>query len=144
MVAVDGHGTTLGYATAVDGSYTDIGQITSIDGGGLSRGTADVTNIASTAREFILNGFYEAGELAVDLRYDPREDTHEFLTTQMTTAAPDVYFYKITFNVALGTATYACAGWITDVSPAIETEDALTASVTIQLTGAATLTTTDP
>ncbi len=141
MAAVDGHGTTLGYCDTSGGTFTDVGQITSIDGGGVSRGTSDVTNIASTAREFITNGFYEAGELSMDLVYDPQEDTHEFFTTQLTAATPALYYYKITFAVASGTATYLCGGYVTACSPAIEFEGALTASVTIQLSGAATFTT---
>ena len=143
MAAVDGHGTILAYSDSSGGSYTDVALVTSIDGGGASRGTADVTNLSSTAREFILNGFHEAGELSLDVVYDPCEDTQEFFSTQITSADPTLKYYRITFPVPSGTtATYICAGWVTGFSPSVEFEGALTCSITIQLTGAATFTTT--
>jgi len=141
MAAISAHGTILKAGDAAN-NVEDIANVTSISGPGLTLETIDVTNHSSASnwREFI-GGLKDGGEVNIDISYEPAGATHKnaaggllyFLTTRA------IAYFSLTFpNTGVNTV-WSFTALVASFEPSIAVGDALTASVTLKITGAPVL-----
>ncbi|WP_254510420.1 phage tail tube protein [Anatilimnocola floriformis] len=131
MAVVKGMGTTIKMGSDVTA------QVLSISGPAFSLSAIDATNLASTWKEYV-PGIHDIGELTFEIQYNAGETTHAGLTTAH--IAKTVSTWTLTFTDT-GAATWAFSGFITGFEPGGMEEDGIvTASVTVQGTGAITIT----
>ena len=130
----------LGDGAPVTEIFTDIAEITSISPPSLSKDTIETTSHDSVDRykEFI-SGLRDAGEVSLDINYDPADATHGLLTGLLGEYEKDAPSnYKIIFPDA-STTTWSFAGILTSFETSAPIDDKLTASVTIKISGKPTL-----
>ena len=123
-----GHGTTVAFAGT---EFT--AQFTSIGGGDISRESIETTHLAQTNahKTFIPSDLIDPGEREFEFYYEPNNIPH--MTNHQET---------ITITFPDG-AVEASAGFFTSFSrPTMVSEDLITATATIKLTGAITYTPT--
>ena len=88
MGNITSQGTTIGIGDGASPEvYTSIPQVTSIGGPDGSASEINVTNLSSTAQEFIL-GLKDEGSISLDLVFDERDTTHSLLRTKLIAACP--------------------------------------------------------
>lgn len=132
MPGIDATGTALSRSNMQSTpTFTDVANIMDITGPGISRNTIDVTSHDSPNgyREF-LGGLRDGGEVTFDINFDPAEDTHSQLITDLDAADP--IDYRVEFPNG---ATWTISGILTGFEPGAPVDDKLTASVTIKVTG---------
>jgi len=124
-----GHGATLTGTTA-----GAIGEITNISISGISVDEIDVSDMASTDkwREFI-PGLINAGEISVSINFDGT------VASTIITKVGVSDTWTILFSDS-GAGTFACSGFIKDVSFDNPVDDKVTGEVVIKLTGKPTFT----
>jgi len=135
MAKYDAFGTAL----KLDG--TAFANVTNISGPGLSLDTEDVTSHDSTgAWEEVVGTILRSGEVTLDIVYDPANATHKYaaagllyLLVQRTADE-----FTLVFPDA-ATTTWTFTALVTGFEPSAPVDGALTASVTMKLTGALTL-----
>jgi predicted secreted protein len=120
---------------------TAIANISKISGPGLSVDTEDVTSHDSTSGwEEHVATILRSGEVTLDIVYDPNHATHKYaangLLHDMVSRAAVTY--------AIGFPSTAAVNWVFSAfvigfEPDMPHDGALTASVTLKLTGAPTL-----
>jgi predicted secreted protein len=135
MAGIDAFGTTWAMATGGGTSYTNLADVTSIDVLDVKADTIDVTahDSASGWREFI-GGLKDAGELSMDINYDPAAHG-----TIFSNIGSDAVSHKITLPDA-GAAVVTFDGIITGMKAQAPYDDKLSATVTVKVTGAPTIT----
>lgn len=128
--------TTAGVALAT------IAQVMTIGGPSMSLDTADVTTHDSTnAFEEVVATILRSGEITMEIVYDPADDTHDatggagLLTRQEGRTLTD---FSLIFPDAANT-TWSFDGYVTGFEPSEDVAGALTASVTVKITGDMTL-----
>lgn len=128
--------------TTAGEAYANIAQITNISGPGMALDTEDVTTHDSTgAFEEVVATVLRSGEMTLDIVYDPVDDTHDkagSLGLLYRMDSKKLSAYKITFPDTGGTIWYFDA-YPTGFEPGAAVDGALTASVTLKLTGQPTL-----
>ena len=137
MAAISAHGTIL--KAGADSATTEVANVTNISGPGLTLETIDVTNHSSASnwREFI-GGLKDGGEINIDISYEPAGTTHKntaggllyFLTTRA------IAYFSLTFPNA---TAWSFTALVASFTPGLGVGDALTASVTLKITGAPSL-----
>ena len=158
LVAAANDGTlNLAYADDSSGGLTDdatsnnttagvaltaIVAVSSVTGPSLSLDTTDVTTHDSTsAFEEVVGTVLRTGDLSLDIVYDPAADTHD------ATAGDGILSRKegktlTNFSMIFpdsGPITWAFDGYFTGFEPGMPHDGALTASVSIKITGEPTL-----
>jgi len=129
------------YGCALKKGGTAYAGVTNISGPGLSLDTADVTSHDSTgAWEEVVGTILRSGEITMDIVYDPADATHKYAAggllydmVQRTAVALTLVFSD-TANT-----TWSFNAFITGFEPSGPVEDALTATVTVKITGQPTL-----
>lgn len=116
-------------------SYTAIGEINSIDGPNMSRETIDTTALDTSGgyRTFIPS-FRDAGELNMEMNFTL--DTYDDLKLDFEASA--IRYWQVVFPDT-GSTTLEFGGYVTSLGTAISTDDKVTASVTIKISGSVTL-----
>lgn len=110
-------------------------EITNIGHSGINRGSVDVTHMGTTdAREFMPTDLYDAGELSVELQFDPDS------SPPIDQAAETVTVTFPTPSGGVSGATWAADGFMTDFEYTGPLEDKMTATATIKFTGTITYT----
>jgi len=113
-------------------------NVTKIDGPAPSLDTIDVTahDSAGAWREYI-GGLLDAGEVSLDLNFDPAAVTHknaagglQYLMLQRTASA-----FALVFPQA-GNPTYTFNAFVTKFTRTMQFDGALDGSVTLKITGA--------
>lgn len=121
-------------------ALTDIAQIVSIGGPTLSVDTEDVTcHDSAGAFEEVVATVIRSGEVTLDIVYDPVAATHDGTTgliSRLTSKAKSQY--RVVFPDAANTL-WTMDGWTSGFEPGEPHDGALTASVTIKVTGEPTL-----
>jgi predicted secreted protein len=139
--AVFAHGTLLkagnGAATEV---FTTIAEVTSIGGPGLALDPIEVTNMDSTNgwREFI-GGLLDGGEVSISINYLPTNATHNAsngLINDMENRTKRNL--QLIFSDGSST-TFSFTALVTAFEPTAPVDGALTADVTLKVTGQPTL-----
>jgi len=129
------------FGTLLKRGSTTIAQVTNISGPGLSLDTEDVTSHDSTgAWEEHVATILRSGEISVEIVYDPNDATHKNssggLLYDMTARAATTY--SIVFPSS-STVTWTFSAFVTGFEASAPVDGALTASVTLKITGQPTL-----
>jgi predicted secreted protein len=122
------------------GTLLKIGEVKSIGGPSFSSDTNDVTSHSSPGawREFIAS-LIDPGDLSFDINFVPTNATHNASTGLLADFQNRVRRnFKIVFPDG-GSTTWSFQGIITGFNMNAPIDDALTASVTIKITGQPTL-----
>lgn len=100
-----------------------------------SRDIIDVTHSASPgmAREFIV-GLIDYGEASFDLNWVPNDTTDAMLQDISLETAPRIW--KMTFTQVAGSPNVTFDAYLTAYERTAPTEDKMTASITLKVTGA--------
>jgi predicted secreted protein len=111
--------------------FVSIAEINSISGPNKTRGTIDVTSLDSSGgyREFIAS-FRDAGEVTLEMNFtrDGFEDLNDDFESESSKE------YRIVLPDT-GNTTFTFFGYVINLGMAIPTDDKVTASVTIKVTG---------
>jgi len=134
MTKYAAYGTTFGPTGG-----TVVAQVRSINGPGLSLDTEDVTTHDSTsAWEQVVATILRSGTMTLDLVYDPANATHKNagvgLIAIMVGRATDGF--TLTFP---DSTAWVFDAYVTGFEPSAPHDGALTATVTLKLTGAPTI-----
>lgn len=123
MAAVISTGLGITYQT---GYFTEIIDFT---WSGISRESIETTHFATTgARAFVPGTLYDAGELQVEILFDPE-------VSPLTALAAAAETVTVTYADAAPASTMAASGFMTGFEIAAPLEDRMTATATLKLTG---------
>lgn len=118
-----------------------IAQVKSIGGPGLSLDTEDVTSHDSTGGwEEVVATILRSGEITLDLIYDPAAATHKYASGGLLydLVSRTAQAFSLVFpDVAVTTWTFNA--FVTGFEPSAPVDGALSASVTLKITGQPTL-----
>lgn len=129
------------FGTLFKRGATTIAQVSNISGPGLSLDTDDVTTHDSASGwEEVVGTILRSGEVTLDLVYDPNEATHKYASGGLLydLASKTAQTFSIVFP-STATVTWSFSALVTGFEPSAPVDGALTASVTLKLTGAPTL-----
>lgn len=135
MAGIDAFGTKWAFSTDGGTTFTDVAEVVNIDVLDVSADTTDVSSHDSPDqyREFV-GGMKDGGELSFDINYDPAK--HGAI---MSNIGGDPIKHKITLPDA-GAATVEFDGIITGFKAQAPYDDKLSASVSVKVSGAPTIT----
>jgi hypothetical protein len=114
--------------------FTLVGQITSIDGPSGSAAVIDVTTLDSTAREKRM-GLPDEGQVTLEVIYDPANVQQEGLRSDR--AARTLRNFQVVLT-DLGSTTFSFSAFVLEFSRALSVDAVVTASITLEITGAET------
>jgi len=119
-------------------ALVETANVSNISGPGLSVDTEDVTtHDQATAWEEHVATLLRSGEVTLDIVYDPAAATHGATTGLNYRLENKTYSY---FNLVFtGAYNWTFNGYVTGFEPGMPVDGALTASVTVKITGAPTL-----
>lgn len=123
------------FAVGVVGSpvtYSDIPEIRSIGGPDGTAPTIDVTDLDSTAKEYLL-GLKDEGSFSLDIMYIPANTVHASLRSAWSLRTKKSF--RMTF-VDTGTTVWEFDGYVTGFSEKLGVDAVLEATVGIKITGA--------
>ena len=120
-----------GFATTIKFGGTPVVAVTDISGPGVTVNAIDVSTRDSLARAF-KPGMYDAGEVTFSIVYDPDAATHQALTTAV--LAGSILACILTLSDTTP-ATITFSGFITNFAVKTPMDDAMTADVTVKITG---------
>lgn len=129
------------FGTLLKRGATTIASVKSISGPGITLDVEDVTSHDSTeAWEEVVATILRTGEISLDIEYDPNAATHKNasggllydLTTRLSTT------YSIQFPSS-PTVTWTFTAFVVSFEPDAPHDGALTAAVTLKITGKPTL-----
>ena len=134
-MAVAGVGAQFRRWNTASATWVAIGEINSISGPTMSRDTIDTTALDTTGgyRTFI-TGFRDAGEVSLEMNFT--RTTYETMKTDFESAV--VVNYELALPDTDNT-TLEFEGLVTAIPLDIPTDDKITASVTIKVSGQPTL-----
>ncbi|MFO8014746.1 MAG: phage tail tube protein [Phycisphaerae bacterium] len=116
---------------------TEIADVTRITGPGLALETADISALDSDWRERLAT-ILDGGEVTFDLAYDPDDADHVQIVSDLTAKT------KTTWHVYLdaggGAEDWSFEAYVTGFEPTGSAGEALTASATLSVDGAVTIT----
>ena len=130
-----------GYGTVLEREGTPIVQVTNISGPGLSLDVEDVTTHDSIgAWEEVVATILRSGEVSMDIVYDPAAATHKNAAGGLLAdlVARTAVTYTLIFSDA-ATTEWEFEAFVVGFEPDAPHDGALTASVTMKLTGQPTL-----
>lgn len=137
-MALDAFGTAFKVGDgATPEVFTAVAEVHNINGPSISRDSIEVTHHGSIGgfREYI-PGLRDGGEVSIDINWNPANATHEDLYEALTSVQSGNTNYKIEFPDA---TEFAFSGHVTGFEASAPIDDRLTASVTIKVSGAPTL-----
>ena len=120
-----------GFATTLKLAGTAVVAVQDISGPGISTTSIDVSTRDAVARKF-LPGMYDPGEVTFSIVYDPDAATHAALTTAQ--LAGTVQTCVLTLGDATP-ATITFSAFITNFSLKTPMDDAMTADLTLKISG---------
>jgi predicted secreted protein len=120
-------------------TFTDVAEVTDLSGPEMSAEEADVTThatgSASPWRE-IIPTLLDAGEVSLSLSFLPGTAGHKALLSDFLNRVKRNW--QIVFPDA-GATTWSFSAYVMNISPAEPIDDALTAEMTLRVTGAPTI-----
>jgi len=133
--AVSGVGTQFRRWNSATGAWANMAEVKSINGPSMSRGTTDTTNLDTTGGyKTFMGAFRDPG--AVSLTMNFTRDTYEQMKDDFEDA--DAQNYEIVLPDD-ETTTLEFEGLVTELPLSVPTDGAITADVTIKISGAVTL-----
>ena len=139
MAKYDAYGTKLYKGTS--GAGVLVAQVQSFDGPDLSLDTEDVTSHDSTgAWEEVVATILRSGELSFDIVYDPAGATHKYAAGGLLydLVQRTANTYTLVFPDT-GATEWVFSAYVTGFQPTAPVDGALTAAVTMKITGQPTL-----
>ena len=130
-----------GYGTVLEREGTPIVQVTNISGPGLSLDVEDVTTHDSTgAWEEVVATILRSGEVSMDIVYDPAAATHKNAAGGLLAdlVSRTAQTYSLTFTDTAATV-WSFSAFVVGFEPDMPADGALTASVTMKISGQPTL-----
>lgn len=117
-------------------AFSTIAEVNSIEGPGMTREIIDVTSLDSTGgyREYIA-GFRDGGEVTLNMNFT--YTTYNQMLTDYND--DDSHNYQIVWSDT-GNTTLAFAAWVMNVPVSTPVGDKVSATITLKVTGAVTLT----
>ena len=133
MGNITSQGTTIGIGDAASPElYPAIPQVTSMSGPDGSSSDIDVTNLSSTAKEFLL-GLKDEGSISLDIVWDERDTTHANLRTLFGSGASNNY--RIT-DAGSPQKTYTFPAFVQGLSMSTGVDEVQRASVNLRISSA--------
>ena len=133
--ALSSQGMTIGIGNAASPEvFATITEVKSIDGPGGQTAEIDVTDLSSTAKEFVL-GLQDEGDITLDMNYIPANTQHALLRTLRGSGAENNFRISFT-DSPVTTWTFAARVKGFSISNAVDNVTAL--SVTLRVTGSIT------
>jgi len=130
--AITAQGTKFAYsANGSPPSWSDIPEIKSIGGPDGSAPTIDVTDLDSTAREYVL-GLKDEGAFSLDINYIMTNAVHMALRAAW--AARTLLLFRVTFADTT-TTRWEFSGYVTGFSQKAAVDSVVEATVGIKITG---------
>ncbi len=128
---------TVAYGLTFATSGSIVG-ITNLDGPNVDRDMIEITNLSSTgqAKEF-LAGLIDAGEVSIDVSYQPQNSTHKAILTALVAASQAAATYTITLTDS-GASTIAQSMFVKSFKLKGAVADKLAATFTFKGTGVVT------
>jgi len=123
------------YGTALLMDGTEIGQVTSISGPGLTLDTVDVTTHDGDGWEEVVPTILRSGEVTLDLIFDPV--VHADQITGLTTKGLSAFELQFPDDAY---SSWEFDAYVVGLEPSAGVEEALTASMTLKISGQPTLT----
>jgi len=141
MAAIPSFGSSLKMGATSSGSYTTpataIGEVTALNLDGLTAATIDVSNITSRFRQFI-PGIIDSGTISCEVNLDADDSQQaaivDLLDSSASTPTPKSFLLEYGDSNNKG-AKFECVGIVTSMSFKGAVGEAVTASITIKLTG---------
>lgn len=141
MAAIPSFGSSLKMGPTTSGAYTApsvaVGEVTSLNLDGLTAATIDVSNITSRFRQFI-PGIIDSGTISCEVNLDA-DDTQQAAIIDLLDAsasAPTPRSFLLEYGDANNKgAKFECVGIVTSMSFKGAVGEAVTASISIKLTG---------
>jgi predicted secreted protein len=141
MAKMSAFKTKIAWDSAGGSSFTEIAQVRAITPPSISRSEIDVTTHDSPNgwMEYI-KGLKDGGEISFEIIFDPSLGTHDAITGLLSDFNDDTSIanWRIIFPDTANT-TWTTLGFLTGFEADAPTDDALTASITIKVTGQPTL-----
>lgn len=124
--------------TRAGAAYAEVANVANIGGPGLALDTEDVTTHDSTSGwEEVVGTILRSGELSLELVYDPAAATAGATSGLVYLMEERILaFFKLTFP---DTTEWSFRGYVSGFEPGAPADGALTASVTIKVSGVPTL-----
>jgi hypothetical protein len=157
MAAFTSFGTTLKVGALASGAYTApstaVGEILSLNLDGIKLNTIDVSNLGNQFRTYAA-GLIDSGTVSLEINLDP-DDAQQLTVVQQldntaATTRPALKSWLITFGngtTASGATNPGCTfsfiGFVTDFSAKGSMDSAVTASISIKISGSVTFTDQD-
>ena len=116
---------------------TAIADVTRITGPGLALETVDITALDSTWRERLAT-ILDGGEVTFDLAYDPDDSDHVQVRDDLLNKTKSTWHVYI--DAGGGAEDWSFEAYVTGFELSAGQGEALTASVTLTVTGAVTIT----
>lgn len=116
--------------------FTTVSELKTIGGPQFSQGTTEVTHMESpnAYREYIAT-LLDAGEISSEMNFTNVAAQTNLIVDLENRVRRN---FQLTFVTAAGTATWSFSGLVTNFEPNFAIEDAISASVTIKITGPVT------
>lgn len=134
--ALTSQGMTLGVGDGASPEvFTTIAEINSIDGPGGQANEIDVTDLSSTAKEYLI-GLQDEGDVTLEINYIPQNTQHAQLRSDKASATQRNY--RITFTDSPAT-TWTFAAYVKGFSISNSVDDRTVASVVLRVTGSITV-----
>lgn len=114
----------------LESTYVDVPEVKGFNGPNLSAGTKEVTNLDSTAREYV-STLLDAGEVSFNVNYVPADTTQAALVSAL--ANRTRLDWKIIFSDT-GTTELLFTGLVTQFGISAAIEDEITAALTVKVT----------
>ena len=154
MAAFTSFGTTLKVGVATGGAYSApsaaVGEILSLNLDGIKLNTIDVSNLGNQFRTYAA-GLIDSGTVSLEINLDP-DDAQQLSVVQQldvtaATTRPALKSWLITFGNGVGGtnpgATFSFVGFVTDYSVKGSMDSAVTASISVKISGSVTFTDQD-
>jgi predicted secreted protein len=138
MAGLDAFGASLLRSDMLESpTFEEIANVTSITGPSISRNVYDVTahDSPDSYMEFI-GGLKDGGEISFELNWNPENDTHAALFSDLDDLVPRDYQLVLPQDIA----TFDMTAILTAFEVGLPVDDKLTASVTYKITGSPGLT----
>jgi len=152
MAAFTSFGTTLKVGPIASGAYSSaslatVGEILSVNLDGLKLNTIDVSNLGNQFRTYAA-GLIDSGTVSLEVNLDPDDAQQVTVLGQLdvtaATTRPVLKSWLITFGTTGNPgATFAFIGFVTDFSVKGAMDSAVTASISIKISGSVAFTDVD-
>lgn len=135
MGAISSNGVTLGRGAGESPEqFTTIGLVTNIGGPDGSATEINTTHLGSAAMEFLI-GLRDEGQVTFDILYDPDNATHQGLLTDRDNKTLREFQLSLTDSTP---TTWTFQAYVQGFSMNVAVDEAVTASVTLRISGTVT------